>query len=218
MPCMHTGRSGKSNSGPGSKRSQDTHQPLEPPDLGDVFDGIDTVTTDRQRRERSQINNSQPADPWQPPIFDRPDSDSLLPDIDPDIEDFLEEEEDEEGVDDGQADRRWNPQGWEERYADAEYYEELERGLADGTYVEIVSMCWEAVRHRGLHRSESRKGSRSKKVERKGDRSNHALPTILHAPCTVSKEPGEVNDEWLSCDYMFDACNRHCCPASSWMH
>lgn len=136
---MHTGRSGERSSGPSNRRAKDTSRVEEFPTLGDVFDGIDTVATDRQRRERAQNNNTQLADPWQPPILDIPDKDSLLGELDSDFEDLLEDE-DEEDVDYGQADRRWNLPGGEERYADADYYEEIKRGLADGTYVDIVSL------------------------------------------------------------------------------
>lgn len=55
------------------------------------------------------------------------------------VVDGCEEGEEEEEEEYGDADRRWNQPGALERYADAAFFEELDRGLRDGTYQEIVS-------------------------------------------------------------------------------
>lgn len=125
------GQFGGRSKGPrGRKTGQASGRPSEFPKLGDVFDDIDTVSSGRSQRQPA------PVDPWQPPIFDRPANASFFDDIDAEMEGGSGEDEEEEY---GQADRRWAQPGALERYADAAYYEELERGLKDGTYQEIVS-------------------------------------------------------------------------------
>ncbi|MEW5307562.1 MAG: hypothetical protein WDW36_009950 [Sanguina aurantia] len=139
------GQFGRRSRGPrGRETEQEVGRPSEFPKLGDMFDAIDTVSSGRSQRRPA------PADPWQPPLFDRPADARFFDDLDAEMGGVLgegEEGEEEEEEEYGDADRRWNQPGALERYADAAFFEELDRGLRDGTYQEIVRDAAEVVLH-----------------------------------------------------------------------